>query len=162
MHEEIIELFQDKDIEEMQKRVRRQKLALMILALLALAVCLVLIFCTGTQNAPYMEIATVGVSTLAGWVIFYRAIYAIMPLKRELSHAQMLHEEPREVVVGEVAITDERIFIRRGITARRLEVRGADRTAKVLMCESRLKILDGVGQATFYTCHGYLAAFAKD
>lgn len=159
---EITELYGDADVLRLEQKIRRWRAAHVLLAAAALAVCLGMIARTGTANAARMEAAVIAVSTVVGWVVFYGQIFVVTPSRRELRHARMLREEERETVTGAVTVTDERVTIRKSITARRVEVRGEEETRRLLVCQSRaaaLAGLAGLGTATLYTAHGYVAAY---
>lgn len=155
----IIELYGDGDLERLRQSIRRHTGAHLALAAAALAVCIILIAHTGTANAARMELLTIAVSTVAGWIVLYGQILVVTPLRRELRHALMLRSEEREAVTGVVSVTGERVSIRKSITARRVEARGEDGTVRLLVCENRADALAGLGAATLYTAHGYVAAY---
>ena len=159
MKDGIIELYGDADILRLRQAIRRHTGAHILLAAAALAVCLGLIARTGTANAARMEGLTIAVSTVAGWVALYGQILVVTPWRRELRHAEMLRSEDREAVAGFIAVTDERVRIRKSITARRVEARGEDGAVRLLVCDTRAAALDSLGAATLYTVHGYVAAY---
>lgn len=159
MNGQVIELYTDADMDRLRRHIRRWRTALGLLAAAALAACLVLAGLTNTANAQRMELAAVAVSTLAGWVVLYGVIFVVSPARREMEHAAMLRREERQTAAGTVTVTDERFVIRKSVAVRRVEVRGEDETQRLLVCESRAKVLAAVGTAVLYTCHGYVAAY---
>lgn len=159
MKEGIVELFDDADLARLRQRIRQRRAVNALIAGAALIACIVLIACTGTRNAARMELATVIISTVAGWIVIYGSVFAVMASKRELRHATMLREEEWEAVSGAVTVTDERVVIRKSITARRVEVRGEKDVRRVLVCESRADALAAAGASAVYTVHGYVAAY---
>lgn len=159
MKEEIVELYSDADLTRLQRQIRRRRILHAIIAVAALAVCVGLIARTGTRNAARMELATIAVSTVAGWIVIYGSVFVVTARARELRHAAMLHGEERQAVHGAVTVTDERVRITRSITARRVEVRGEKETQKLLVCEQRADALAAAGAHTLYAVHGYVAAY---
>lgn len=159
MTRQIIELYSETDLARLKSRIKRWQTALWILAVCALTVCLVLIVLTGTENAARMEGMVIAVSTIAGWIIIYCGIFVVTAGRRELSHANMLHNEMRQVVQGNVIVTDERVAITRSITARRVEVVMDEETRRLLVCENRADSLAAAGASVLYTAHGYVAAY---
>ena len=156
---EVVELFSDADLERLRRQIGRRRTFHMALAAVALATCVGLIAMTNTRNAARMELTAIIVSTVAGWIVIYGSVFTVRARARELRHAVMLRGEEREEARGDVVVTDERIAIRRSITARRVEVRGEGETRKLLVCESRAKALAAAGAKTLYTVHGYVAAY---
>lgn len=155
----MVELYSDAELARLGTQIRRRRALHGLIAAAALAACIAMIACTSTRNAAQMEMATILVSTVAGWIIIYGSVFAVSARRRELRHATMLHEEAREEVRGAVTVTDERIAIRRSITARRVEVRGEGEVQRLLVCESRAAALAAAGASAVYTVHGYVAAY---
>ena len=159
MREGIVELYSDADLDRLRKQIRQRRAANSLIAAAALVACIAMIACADTRNAASMEIASIIVSTVAGWIVIYGSVFVVSVRRRELRHATMLHEEERQTVSGVVTVTDERVVIRRSITARRVEVRGEKETQRLLVCESRAAALAQAGADTVYAVHGYVAAY---
>ena len=159
MGPQIVELYDGAAMARLERRIKRWRGALLALAAGALAVCLWLIARTGTANAARMELAVVAVSTVAGWVVIYGGIFVVTASRRELAHANMLHQEARETVRGSVTVTNERVVIRQSITARWVEVSADGKVRRLLVCESRAAALAEAGAAALYTAHNYVAAY---
>lgn len=159
MKQGIVELYSEADLARLRQQIRRRRAVDAAIAVAALAICVALIISTRTRNAARMELATIIVSTLAGWIVIYGSVFTVMARGRELRHATMLREEERQTVCGDVVVTDERIAIRKSITARRVEVRGEGETERLLVCEERAQALAAAGASRLYTVHGYVAAY---
>lgn len=159
MTRQIIELYSETDMARLRRRIRRWQMTVWILAACGLAVCLRLIALTGTENAAQMEGAVIAVSTVAGWIVIYCSVFMVTARRRELSHANMLHNEDRQTVRGSVTVTNEKVSITRSITARRVEVSGDGETRRLLVCENRADILASADTTVLYTAHGYVAAY---
>ena len=155
----IVELYSDEDRARLRAQIRRRRVTHAVIAVAALAACIAMIACTNTRNAGSMELAAILVSTVAGWIVIYGSVFVVWARRRELRHADMLHEGEREAVRGTVTVTDERIAIRRSITARRVEVRGDGEVQRLLVCESRADALAAADASAVYTVHGYAAAY---
>ncbi len=143
----------------LERRMKRWRLVLCILAAAGLGACLVLIALTGTLNAQRMELRCVAVSTAVGWVVLYGWMFVVTPARRELAHAAMLRREERQRLEGTVTVTDEGFKIRKSVAVRRVEVRSGEETHRLLVCESRAKDLAAACPAAVYACHGYVAAY---
>lgn len=159
MDKQIIELYSDGDMARMRGHIRRWGRALCALAAAALGVCVVLTALANTKNAQRMELATVAVSTVAGWIVIYGGVFVVFPVRRELAHAEMLRREDRERVAGSVTLTEERFRIRKSVAVRRVEVREGEQTRRLLVSDSRSKALESASPEVLYTCHGYVAAY---
>lgn len=155
----IVELYSDEDRARLRARIGRRRAAHAVIAAAALAACIAMAILTNTRNAGRMELAAILVSTVAGWIVIYGTVFVVWASGRELRHAEMLHEGEREAVRGAVTVTDERIAIRRSITARRVEVRGDGEVQRLLVCESRAEALAAAEACAVYTVHGYAAAY---
>lgn len=155
----VVELYSDEMIARMDRRIRIWTAALCALAAAALAVCVTFAALTTTANADVMELAAIAVSTGAGWVVIYCAIFVVTAGRRELGHARMLRDEARERVEGEVTVTKEKLLIRRSIRVRRVEVKTAEETRRLLVCESRAEALERADTRVLYTANGYVAAY---
>ena len=159
MEPQIVELYDGAAVARLERRIKRWRAALWALAAAALGLCIGLTARTGTANAARMELAVIGVSTAAGWIVIYVAVFVVTAARRELAHARMLRREVRETVRGAVTVTDERVAIRKSITARRVEVSADGKTRRLLVCEGRAGDLAAAGAAVLYTAHGYVAAY---
>ena len=159
MESRIVELYDDAAMARLERRIKRWSGLLWTLCAGALAACLGLIARTGTANAARMEWAVIGVSTVAGWIVIYGRIFGVTAARRELAHANMLRRETRQAVSGDVTVTNERVAIRKSITARRVEVNSDGQTRRLLVCETRAEALASAGTATLYTAHSYVAAY---
>ncbi len=160
MPDKTVELYTDGDMEKMKGRVKGWVTALFLLGAAALAVCVTLAALTNTLNAAKMELACVLVSTLAGWLVIYFAVFKVIATGRELRHAEMLRTEERERLEGTVTVTRERFRIRKSVPVRRVEIRATDgEPRKILVCESRAKALEEADPGVLYAVHGYAAAY---
>lgn len=159
MSEGIVELYSEADLAALERHIRRWSMAHILLAAAALAVILTLIALTGTANAARMELSVILVSTVAGWIVLYGQLLVVTPWRRELRHARMLRGDEREKVTGRVTVTDETVAITKSIVARRVEVDCGDTAERLLVCRTRADALAGVGEATLYVVHGYVAAY---
>ena len=159
--EKIVELYGDADLRRLRSKVKGWRIALCALALAALAACVIMAALTETANAARMELAAVSVSIAAGWLIIYFGIFAAAAGRHELDHAEMLVKEERTRIVGTPVVTQQRIVIKRSITARRVEVHTDGEVQRLLVCESRAMELEKAEAAALYVAHGYVAAYER-
>ena len=155
----IVELYSDADLARLERRVRRWRVGLLVLAAAALIACIVLAATAKTGTAKQMELAAIVVSTLAGWIVIYGSMFIVTAGRRELAHAQMLREEERTRQEGKPALTGQRVRIQKSIVARRIELRGAGPVRTAMVSENRAKALEKAGATAVYTVHGYVAAY---
>ena len=151
----IVELYGEADLQRLRRRVKGWIIALCSFSAAALAACIVLAALTNTANARRMELTAIIVSIIAGWIVVYCSCFIAAAGKRELEHAKMLTKEERTRIAGTPVVTDQRVAIRKSITARRVEVEGE----RLLVCESRAKSLEGA--KAVYAAHGYIAAYER-
>lgn len=165
MEENIVELYGDADLQRLKVKVMGWSIGLAVLAAAALTACVVMAALTGTANAAKMETAVIVVNIAVGWLVIYCGIFVAAAGRHELEHAKMLGaKEPgaeRIRIVGTPVVTDQRIVIRRSITARRVEVQGDGEVHRLLVCESRAKVLAQAGASAVYAAHGYVAAYER-
>lgn len=155
----ITELYSEKDIVRLKRKIDVWSVVTGVVAAAALAACIALVSATGTANAQRMELLTVAVSTAAGWICIYIMAFVVTAGRRELVHANMLRTDERRRVEGEVAVTKERLIIRRSIAVRRVEVRTAGETSRFLVCDTRAKCLESAKAVAVYIANGYVAAY---
>ena len=156
-----MELYGEAELQRLRRKVKGWRIALCALSLAALAACVTMASLTNTANAAQMELAAVAVSITAGWIVIYCGIFAAAAGRHELKHAEMLGKEERTRIVGTATVTDQRIVIRRSITARRVEVSVDGETQRLLVCESRARALEKAGASVLYAAHGYVAAYER-
>ena len=159
MKEGLVELYDDGDLARLRGQILRARVICGAMAVAGLIACLTMIALTGTGNAARMEAAVIAVSTVVGWLVIYGVLFAIGTRQRELRHATMLREGERQEVRGAVTVTDERVTIRKSVTVRKVEVRGAQGTQTLRVCESRAEVLTSPDIAAVYAVHGYVAAY---
>ena len=158
----IRELYDAEDIGRLEKKIRNGRGAMLLLGCTALALCVALCCLTRTGNAERMELLTVAVSTVAGWVLLYLRRFVVTAERRELMHARMLRGAERETLRGRVTVTKERVAIRDSITLRQVLVETAEGTRRVKVNDRRAAALSGeTGELRLYVANGYIAAFER-
>lgn len=161
MEEHITELYGEAELQGLRRSVKGWIAALCSVSAIALIACIVMAALTNTANADRMELAVIIVNIAVGWLVIYCGTFKAAVKKHELEHALMLGKEERTRIAGTPTVTDQRIVIRRSITARRVEVQGDGEVHRLLVCESRAKALEKAGAVAVYTAHGYIAAFER-
>ena len=156
-----MELYDEAELQRLRRKVKGWRIALWAISLAALAACVTMAALTNTANAAQMELAAVTVNVAVGWVVIYCGIFVAAAGRHELEHAEMLGKEERTRIVGTLNVTDQRIVIRRSITARRVEVHTDGETQRLLVCESRARALEKAGARALYAAHGYVAAYER-
>ncbi len=154
----IIELYSPEELARLERRVKRHRTALSVLAAAALAVCIALAAHVTTASAPKLELAAIAVSTLAGWVCIYDGIFIVGAGKKELRHAEMLRTEPRVRVEGRAAVTGERFTIRKSVGVRRVAIATEGGIEQALVQENHARLLEDPRVIAVYTAHSYVAA----
>lgn len=161
MEERVVELYGKAELNRLRRKVRGWVIALCSLAAATLAGCIVMAALTNTANAARMELAVVILNILVGWIVIYCGTFAAAAGKHELEHAEMLGKEERTRIAGPLTVTDRRIVIRRSITARQVEVQEDGQVHRLLVCESKAKVLEKAGAVALYAANGYVAAYER-
>lgn len=156
---QIVELYSDEDLTRLRARVKTWIIALSLIGTAGLAACIVMAASAGTATAERLEQITILTSTVAGWVVLYGVIFVVTAGIRELRHARMLRDEERIRQEGTPSLTKERVRIKSSITARRVKLSGAEGSPRILVCDSRSKVLNNPKIKALYTVHGYVAAY---
>lgn len=154
-------LYGEKELAALYRHLSRWRRGVIALGTAALAANILLMVFTDTLNAPYTELAAVGVSTLAGWIMLYGILFKIQPYRREAAHALFLAKGPVEQAEGVLTLTDDRVKIAKSITARRVEVAGAEGTRRLLVCDTRGTALAEAAPRRVYVVHGYVAGWEE-
>ena len=159
----VIELYRPEDLGRLEQRYKRSGRAAAFLAGAALAVCILFCCLTNTANARVMELLTISVSTVSGWIVIWLVHHRVIELRRERRHAGMLLEEERSTLEGVVAVSGERMRIRGSIRFYPLSVTGeAGRSAgKVIASRAPLLRAENGKKLRLYVVNGYVAAFER-
>ena len=158
----IVELYPPERLARLERRRRLVKRLLYLLALAALAVCVVLTGRANTRNIYDMLLACICVSVGAAWIIIYFGVYAVRDPGRELEHARHLADGPREAVTGKVTVSDRIVRVRNSVTLRKLRVETARGPVELNVHVDKTRDLRRAGERlTLYTVHGYVVAWQK-
>lgn len=156
------ELYEPERLARMERRCRLVKRLLYLLALAALAVCVVLTCRVNTHNIYDMLLSCICISVGAAWIIIYFGIYVVRDGGRELAHAKHLADGPREALTGRVTILPLKVRIRNSVTLRKLRVETAKDTVECSVHADKAEALRRAGERlTLYTVHGYVVAWER-
>ena len=159
----ITELFRPEDLGRLEKQYKRSALTAALLAGAALAVCVLFCCLTNTANAKRMEWLTIGVSTVAGWIVIFLAHHRVKERRDERRHAEMLMEGERSTLEGVLELSEQRMRIRGSILFYPLSVRGEETKAAGKVIASRAPLLraENGKRLRLYVVNGYVAAFER-
>lgn len=162
MSKEIVELYDPARLARLEKRCVLTKRLLWILALTALAVCVILTALVNSHNIYRMYLACVCISVGSAWLIIYFGIYVVRDGGRELEHAKHLAEGPREAVTGRVTLQKLKVRIRNSVTLRKVRVDTEQGPVNLNVHIDKSEQLRRAGERlTLYTVHGYIVAYQK-
>ena len=158
------ELYSPSDPERLKKKHDAWLTAVCLIAAAALILCVVFCLLTGTANAMRMELLSVAVFTLAGWVDIYLLTFAVAALNRERDHALRMLSPERETVRGDVELEKKTVRIPRSIAVRAVTVTGEGRPRRLYVNAGRCGALeqalgDGKRVCELDVVGGYVAAF---
>lgn len=103
--------------------------AIIVLAVLALTVCIVLCTQVRTENASRLLIAVMALSTLAGWTIILLLNFAYLPAKRQADHMCSMLEEENESYEGRLSLSPMRFAIPHSIVIRKATLTNGEEAA---------------------------------
>ena len=158
------ELYSPSDPERLKKKHDASLATVYAIAAVAVALCVVFCLRTGTANAMRMELLSVAVFTLAGWVDIYLLTFSVAVLKREREHAARMLAPEREKVCGAVELGRETVRIPRSIAVRAITVTGEGRPRRLYVNAARCAALEQALGGDMRVCEldvvgGYVAAF---
>ena len=160
MESRIIELYPPQRLEKLAKRRVLVKRLLFVLALAALALCVILTSGVNTRNLYQRCLTCIGVSVGTAWIIIYFGIYHVRDVGRELEHARHLTEGPRETLTGRVTLLKLKVRVRNSITLRKVRVETEEGPVTVSVHADHAEKLRRAGERlTLYLVHGYVTAF---
>ncbi len=156
----VVELYSSDELKQMEQTNRRWIIGLSIFSAAALAVCISFALRTQTLNAMQMELSAVAVSTVAGWIVLYFALFRVRTGRREIQHAAMLQDETRDRYAGTVSLLKEQFLIRKSVPVQRVAVQEENgEMVKLLICRNKSKTLEQAHPTAVYVTHGYVAAY---
>ncbi len=186
---ESTELYSEEDREKLSKKMNRWALIMLLTALATLTACIVMCICTNTANAAAMERSAIWCSIIGGWIVIYGMTNIVTGAYRERAHAQMLADEPRERVEGEITVTKQWVRLPKSLTFFEVKVKmrpdqipkreptpqedalrqnalqedpaiaNLPRVKTYHVAESRAERLKKSDICALYVTHGYVAAY---
>ncbi len=156
----VIELYSSEELHKMEQTNRHWIIGLSMFSAAALAVCISFALRTRTLNAMQMELSAVAVSTVAGWIVLYFALFRVRTGRREIQHAVMLQDEVRDRYEGTVSLQKEQFLIRKSVPVQRVEVQDENgEIVRLLICSNKSNTLAQAHPTAVYVTHGYVAAY---
>ena len=157
---QIVSLYPPERLRQLKRKIKALRILLWVLAAAALTACVVLTCCANTANSSVMMLWTMGISTVAGWIVLYLAIFGVGEGKKELAHASHLVEGEQQAVTGTVLVDPCRMRLRKSISVRKVFVRTPEGEQSFLVNAARAEELRRAGERlTVYVSHGYVAAY---
>ena len=139
--ETIQELYSPEEISRLEKRIKRERVWVLLLAGLTLGLCVLFCCLTTTANAERMELAAIITSTVGGWLTIYRRVFGLQETRHELEHARHLCDAERELAKGKLTVTGERLRIKNSIRIRMLTLENEKEKRRLKVNETRVKRL---------------------
>ena len=157
---QLVSLYPPERIIQLKWKIKALRILLWVLAAAALTACVVLTCCANTANSSVMMLWTMGISTVAGWIVLYLAIFGVGERKKELAHASHLMEGEQQAVTGTVRVDPQRMRLRKSITVQKVFVRTPEGERSFLVNAARAEELRRAGEnLTLCVSHGYVAAY---
>ncbi len=161
--ETIVELYDRRALERLEKKKKRAGRAAVILAAATLAACVLLCCLNSPANTGRIEKATIAVSVLGGWTVIYLVNHPVRERRYELVHAKMLLEGERDAVEGVLEVSRERMRIRGSIRFYPLTLTDGEKKHRSKVIASRAPALraEEGKRLRLYTVNGYAAAWEE-
>ena len=152
------------DLGRLDRKIRRERLAVWGLAALTLGLCVLFCSLTTTRNAGRMELYTLVTSCLGGWIVIYLRVFGLQESLHEREHARYLMRSERKTVRGKLGITKERMRIKNSIRFRILTLEEDGKTQRLKVNETRVRDLKPYeGKlVTLALSGGYVAGIGGD
>lgn len=142
----IKELYSPEEFSRLERKIKRERVWVLVLPGLTLALCVLFCCLATTANAEEMALAAIGTSTVGGWLTIYRRLFGLQEARHELEHARHLADAPREQLRGRLTVTKEKLRIKNSIRIRMLLLDDGKRQHRLKVNETRvrqLQALDG-------------------
>ena len=162
--ETIRNFYRPEDLIRLKTKMKRERVAVMALAGVTLALCVLFCCLTTTRNALRMEIHTLITSCLGGWLVIYRRVFGLQAARREEEHAAYLLESEQTTLRGKLQITKERLRIKGSIRIRILLLDDGKEARRLKVNETQVRALrpyDGK-TVTLSLAGGYVAGIGGE
>lgn len=162
MEKPITELYQKDEPSRLMKRANYWRAAAAFVAVLTLAVCVNFV-CTLDRNSFSKKLfSAVIASTLGGWAVISLLHFGSGDMKNEARHAKAVLGSPRETIEGKLVLTNERVYIKKGVTMRKVLIELDGRPVKSLQLnERKLKLVESRETTKVVSSSGFVAAFEE-
>lgn len=156
-------LYSPEDLRRLEKKEKITAVFCAALAVAALFACVTLCLLTTSRNAWRMELACIGIWTLAGWVVLYLRRFTVAEARLERQHAEMLSRgEAPETLRGRVTVTAEKLRIVGSIRITIVLLENESGTRRLKVCTSRARKLREAGEnLTLYLSNGYIRGYSR-
>ena len=156
----VIELFTPDRLRKLERRRTITKWILIVLAVAALAVCVVLTAQVNTRNIYRMLAYCICISVGTAWIILYFGTFVVRDGKRELEYAKHLSEGERTAVTGKVTLLKLKVRIRNSVTLRKVLVDTDKGPVNLSVQIDKAEKLRNAGERlTLYTVNGFIVAY---
>lgn len=137
----IKELYSPEEFSRLKRKIKRERVWVLALPGLTLALCVLFCCLTTTANAEGMALAAIGTSTVGGWLTIYRRLFGLQEARHELEHARHLADAPREQLRGRLTVTKEKLRIKNSIRIRVLLLDDGKQQRRLKVNETRVRQL---------------------
>ena len=156
-----IDLYSSEELAGLRRKNRLCVFAMIGMGAAALAVCVLLCVLTRTANAKAMELETIAVSAVIGWIVLYIARFVVRRGRGEISHAQRMLTGERETLTGVVEVERETVRVPGGVTLCRVWVTEGNERRHISVNVRKAPQLAACNgsRLTLYAVDGFAAAF---
>ncbi|MCR5809218.1 MAG: hypothetical protein K6G56_06605 [Clostridiales bacterium] len=158
MDKQIIELYEKDEPCLLEKRARIWRAVALGVAFLTLTVCVLLVININRFHFNKELAAAIAVCTVGGWTVISLMHFPAGDSHNEARHAKAILEAERETVPGKLTVTDERIYIKKAVTMRKVLVENGEEKKSLWINERKLGAVKGLETKTVYAANGFVAA----
>lgn len=157
-----VELYRESALPE--KRARKKKLRTVMLCVggVGLLVCILLCAFATRQNKSVLMPITIGVSTLAGWIVITFLHGSYGNADADVRHCELMLSEPRTVQEGSFRKTDEVRRVKNGMHVRKVLFREGERERVLSVSEMKADMLPDAFSGKAETVYDYIVAYEAD
>ena len=156
------ELYKSEELDEARAAQRRARRAMLIMAGLGLAVCVLLCCFTTRQNQRVTFPLTFASSVLSGWAVIFLSHSRFQPARARVRHLELMLTGPRERFEGRFEKMEGTWLVKRGVPIRKVRQREEFHEMLLSVYDQKAdRLPDGFTGAveTVYDC---IVAFGED
>ena len=158
MESKFEKLYSAEETAFLKRKALRWTLAAVITGAAALLLCI--LFCVSAYKTESRELfpATVITSIAGGFAVITIIHFPLADVRAAVKHSEAMLEGDAETVEGRFTLTNERLFVRKGVGMVRVKVDGNDLVSSVQIWDKKKKLFDG-SALRVKTVYGFITEY---